>query len=459
MSLPFAFGSLKASGIFQNQKNKSLLFELGILLATSAFTYASYWYYVLEDRGNDRISRKKNHGKEEINEKEKEDWNRLEEEILQLQEEKKTLKYRLKQMERNRQDDRQGRISAEKKLREVMLMLSRKNNEQAKTIEYEDNGFLAINGSRSSSSLEEIGDLNVLVIGKIFTPFKDRFGTPRQGNLAFHAKGVIKLESCLNYTAFEGLESYSHLWVIFLFHENTDLQYGTINSQNFLPAGKNGELQTKEGEVNGKKQNQRVKTLTCKIRPPRLKGKKVGVFSTRSPHRPNPIGMSLVTLDKIENGYLYVSGVDLLNQTPIIDIKPYVPNDIATNPNIPRYPDWVAEEETLLNKKIIVNEIASRNIHQSIENDQLLYYTTYEDYVAFLEEVLIQDIRSNYQGRGKGSKDLPLKVEKEKNSSPVSLPSGEMEYQEYKCRLDQMLLTIIYKPESIHIIDAIYQPT
>jgi len=62
-----------------------------------------------------------------------------------------------------------------------------------------------------------------------------------------------------------------------------------------------------------------------KIKPPKLGGKKVGIFASRAPHRPNPIGLSIAKVEKVEGNALYVSGVDLVDGTPILDIKPYIP--------------------------------------------------------------------------------------------------------------------------------------
>lgn len=86
----------------------------------------------------------------------------------------------------------------------------------------------------------------------------------------------------------EGLEEFSHIWLIYHFHKN--------------------EPHTK-----------------AKISPPRLEGEKVGVFCTRSPHRPNPIGISLVQLEKVEGSSIFFLGTDMVNDTPVLDIKPYIP--------------------------------------------------------------------------------------------------------------------------------------
>jgi tRNA-Thr(GGU) m(6)t(6)A37 methyltransferase TsaA len=132
-------------------------------------------------------------------------------------------------------------------------------------------------------------------IGFMQTCFKEKFGIPRQPGLVTGAEGTIKLRNdpfLLN--AIKGLEGFSHLWVIFVFHEQ--------DARSWKPS----------------------------IRPPRLGGaKKVGVLASRSPHRPNPIGLSVVKIDKINTDAsdgieIQVSGVDVLDGTPVLDIKPYI---------------------------------------------------------------------------------------------------------------------------------------
>ncbi|MBE9541207.1 MAG: tRNA (N6-threonylcarbamoyladenosine(37)-N6)-methyltransferase TrmO [Proteobacteria bacterium] len=131
-------------------------------------------------------------------------------------------------------------------------------------------------------------------IGIVHSCFKEKFGVPRQPGLVSEARAVIELLPPFNRAEFvRGLDGFSHLWVLFLFHHSM----------------KDGWNPT--------------------VRPPRLGGKKrVGVFASRSPFRPNPIGMSAVKLDEINsekgNMNLHVSGVDLIDGTPVMDIKPYV---------------------------------------------------------------------------------------------------------------------------------------
>ncbi len=133
----------------------------------------------------------------------------------------------------------------------------------------------------------------MIEIGIIENGFKDKFGIPRQsGRINNISKIVLNKEfACAD--AIRRIEEFSHLWIIFGF-----------------------------SKVQGK--------YSLTVRPPRLGGnEKVGVFASRSPFRPNNLGLSSVKLEKIEDGkngkVLVVSGADLLDGTPVYDIKPYLP--------------------------------------------------------------------------------------------------------------------------------------
>lgn len=132
-------------------------------------------------------------------------------------------------------------------------------------------------------------------IATLYTCFKEKFGIPRQMNLAGTAPGRLVFHSDFARTdAVRHLEGFSHVWLVFIFHQNM------------------------------------AKGWDALVRPPRLGGnKKAGVFATRSPFRPNPIGMSAVKLVSIahtpKGPELHLLGVDILDGTPVLDIKPYVP--------------------------------------------------------------------------------------------------------------------------------------
>ena len=136
-------------------------------------------------------------------------------------------------------------------------------------------------------------------IGICHTCYEEKFIIPRQSGVSPHSKGVLKLDSPFNKEeALRGLNEFSHLFIFWIPHHSEE-----------------------------------KKSLT--VRPPRLGGnKRVGVFATRSPFRPNPICHSVVKLEKIEDGNIYFSNHDILDQTPVIDIKPYIPEwDVFNNAN------------------------------------------------------------------------------------------------------------------------------
>ena len=137
--------------------------------------------------------------------------------------------------------------------------------------------------------------MELKIIARIYTDFKEKFGIPRQSGIAKDTMAKIVFEPEYRRSeALRGLSGYSHLWLIWQF------------SESILPK------------------------WSPTVRPPRLGGnKRVGVFATRSPFRPNPIGLSSVKLEKIvktknEGDVIIVSGADILDATPIYDIKPYL---------------------------------------------------------------------------------------------------------------------------------------
>lgn len=167
--------------------------------------------------------------------------------------------------EGKRSAERKGRIRAEVKLRTAL----KQHHE-------------------GSTSKNESGDhvMALKCIGTITSPYTKRMGTPRQGALVPSSRGFVLIsKKTIHMEALTGLEDYSHAWIIFGFHANTDLP----------SSGKS------------------------KVKPPRGGGIKVGMLATRSPHRPNPIGLSLVRIDRLdmEQGRLYISALDLVNGTPV----------------------------------------------------------------------------------------------------------------------------------------------
>lgn len=186
-------------------------------------------------------------------------------------------------------------------------------------------------------------------IAVIYTDFPDKFGIPRQSGLT-GAKGRIVFEEEYRLEeAVRGLEAFSHLWLLWGFSK--------VKKEKFRPT----------------------------VRPPRLGGnKRIGVFATRSPFRPNPIGLSCVRLTAVqkhseEGPVLYVEGVDILDGTPIYDIKPYLPY-VDSHPN--------ASGGFAQQRKDYALEVA---IPEELEEK------IPEEHRRVVHEILAQDPRPSYQ--------------------------------------------------------------
>jgi len=154
--------------------------------------------------------------------------------------------------------------------------------------------------------------LTLTPIGHIKSMFHQKNGTPRQSGLIKSARASLTINKAVFNNpehSLEDLSSFSHVWLIWVFHAN--------------------------GGV----------AVKAKVAPPRLKGKRVGVFSTRSPHRPCPIGLTLAKVERVEGATVHLSGIDLIDGTPVLDVKPYIPQyDSVQEPYIPQY-DSVSEDK------------------------------------------------------------------------------------------------------------------
>ena len=188
-------------------------------------------------------------------------------------------------------------------------------------------------------------------IGYVRSCVKEKFDIPRQPLLAPAAQGCIELLPTYDQAdAIAGLEDISHIWVIFLFHKNLE------------------------------------STPRLKVRPPRLGGNKsIGVFASRATHRPNGIGQSAVRLERVEAGRLWVSGIDLLDGTPVLDIKPYVP-----------YADSLSDAHNgIADSAPVLIEVSwqALAVQQAQQHAQRLE----QPLVELIEQCLAQDPRPAYQ--------------------------------------------------------------
>ncbi|XP_015248764.1 PREDICTED: nef-associated protein 1 [Cyprinodon variegatus] len=152
--------------------------------------------------------------------------------------------------------------------------------------------------SSSAPDALEQGMIRTVPIGYITSCFSAKNGTPRQPTICGASRAQLRIQqSVFNNPqhALAGLQQYSHVWIIFLFHKNGHLSY------------------------------------KAKVKPPRLNGQRVGVYSTRSPHRPNSLGLTLAKLEKIQGDTLHLSDIDMIAGTPVLDVKPYIPEYDSPN--------------------------------------------------------------------------------------------------------------------------------
>ena len=202
-------------------------------------------------------------------------------------------------------------------------------------------------------------ELKVPIIGYMKSPYREKFGIPRQPNLVQVESYIEIVDPYQDLLAFEGIDEFSHLWLIWQFHDN---------------------------------KNQQDTTFRPQVRPPRLGGnKKIGVFATRSMYRPAPLGLSVVQFKAVKKVgksiRVYVTGSDLLNGTPIIDIKPYI-----------QYSDAVAHAESgyaqdAPERKVVIWTESAEQKKDVFIQDRALEPRI----VAELEQVLSLDPRPAYQ--------------------------------------------------------------
>ncbi|MNB70299.1 putative tRNA (adenine(37)-N6)-methyltransferase [compost metagenome] len=192
-------------------------------------------------------------------------------------------------------------------------------------------------------------------IGVIRSPYKEKFAVPRQPGLVKSGGGELHLIPPYNQAdAVRGLEAFSHLWVLFIFH------------------------QTMEGG------------WRPTVRPPRLGGNaRMGVFATRSTFRPNPVGMSLVELKDIrcqkDQVILQLGSLDLVDGTPVVDIKPYLPFAEA----LPEARASYAQQAPVADMPV--------GFTSDVDAQLLLLEKRYPRLKAFIVEVLAQDPRPAYK--------------------------------------------------------------
>lgn len=272
--------------------------------------------------------------------------------------------------------------------------------------------------SSSSSAQSEVGTelslekghIRTVPIGFITSCFTQKNGTPRQPSVCSSSRARLKIQTSVFTNpehALTGLQQYSHVWLIFLFH-------------------KNGHMSCK-----------------AKVKPPRLNGEKVGVYSTRSPHRPNAIGLTLAKLNSIKGDVLQLSGVDLISGTPVLDIKPYIPeyDSPLTHTQLssePHHTQELEEEEELVEGQCVENSMVS-SCGVEAEEQRRAEIPAGLDVNAVLEEL----------------REFHLQGAEDKHTSAAA---QEEEEKEKKCEWNSSVASWIRKPP-VHTLSVRFTPT
>ncbi|KAL5548974.1 hypothetical protein UlMin_004205 [Ulmus minor] len=205
-------------------------------------------------------------------------------------------------------------------------------------------------------------------IGIIESCFSTRNGTPRQPLLVPLARACLVFNSArVPPASLEGLGEYSHCWIIYVFHLNTNLE-------------KLWKDPTKS-------------KFKAKVRVPRLKGGRMGVFATRSPHRLCPIGLTVAKIEAVQGNMMLLSGVDLVDGTPVLDIKPYLPYcDSIQGANVP---NWLMEDNLLAVASVSFAENFTFTLAACWEREgKNSLYASADEFQSFIKQVLSWDIRS-----------------------------------------------------------------
>jgi tRNA-Thr(GGU) m(6)t(6)A37 methyltransferase TsaA len=353
---------------------------------------------------------------------------------------------RLKQL---RQEERTGRIRAEVRLRAALKESQQQQHKQRQGGEIscresevhgdgleggEANLKGAVTKVTTTTATKDGAKTTTMLmrsIGTVASPFVKRMGTPRQPQLVPSARGYVDFHRHLSPSCLDGIEEYSHAWILFEFHANTNL-----GSSGGGSGGGGG----------------------TKIHPPRAPSNvKVGQLASRSPHRPNPIGLSLVGVDRwdAKNRRLHISGLDLVHGTPVYDVKPFVPWDVpgggSYRPDVDldhgcgaasrcgvivQVPTWVSQEDELARVKLTA--VADRQLRECVQAGRLAPFYKSDSCALWEQEpdggddgdfgkarsLLVEVLRQDPRGSHRGIKDTNRRGSKSSPGADYSLLLG-----------------------------------
>ena len=301
----------------------------------------------------------------------------------------------------------------------------------------------------------------LFVVGVVESPLRGKRGAPRQGALAPSLPCRVRLTKDCDASSLEGLQQYSHAWILYLFHADEPRKAAgpAASSPPWVQAGR---------------------CAASKISPPGMAGGRAGVLSTRSPHRPNALALTLCRVEGVEGRCLVLSGCDAIDASPVFDIKPYLPGADAPYPGVPvRAPAWVAGPLAAPPPLSVTFEPrARRALEEALEQGALDFFTPTPEgrelLLASLSQVLSLDIRSVHQGRGGGEQgvhctDLAAAIaaaraaaaaaaggggasQGEQTGLALPLPAGEAPL--WEMGFDNLVLKLRYAESTCFVVEA-----
>ncbi len=345
--------------------------------------------------------------------------------------------------ERNlRLSERAGRTAAERKLRHGLQQQQQQQQAPA-----------------CKSDNETTQDCTYVPIGRIASCFIERRGTPRQGLLAPAARATLKLDAHVVQprAALEGLEDFSHVWLLYDFHENTN---ATKLKPLPVAGGSRG-----GGSSSGSSRTSQVK---AKVHPPGLGGGRVGLFATRTPHRPNPIGLSAARLLEIRGDTLILGGADLVDGTPILDVKPYLRHDLHEDARVPSWCEHPTDASNITEVRFA--PAAAAALEQL--TPRLRFFSEVQQARNAIEQMLRLDIRSVVR-RSAARHTPPLRPVlsqpyAHEHDARISLSPplqhqgrgqavGNSAGQKYTCRFDNLILSFSTFDTHVEVVEIAQQ--
>jgi len=281
-------------------------------------------------------------------------------------------------------------------------------------------------GAKSEFIDDDSSEIGLKFVGILESCFTERWGIPRQSLLVPNCRAILQIDKS-NIDAnddhlsrlISDLKLFGHCWVLFVFHENTNF-------------GKHRSI------------------IKSKITPPRLL-ERVGIFSTRTPHRPNPIGLSLAKIDRVSaDGCIHLSGIDLLNGTPILDIKPCIPSDFLSESDL-RVPSWIMETHRPCH--IMFGDVAIKDLQRILSHDddhQVLRFYQNDEFAIVkqtIEQILSLDIRPAHQKK-KNTKKSKEQQKDERSKERI-----------LELKFDRLLIKFYYQDEDRILVESIERKT